>query len=104
VEARFKDTIDEVEAAIGAHAVVVVGMGLNPHPPRALRLLRRQGIAHHYLSYGSYLWGWRRRTALKMWTGWHTFPMIFVRGTFIGGADDLQRLEASGELRALLAR
>jgi monothiol glutaredoxin len=31
-----------------------------------------------YLEYGSYTKGWRRRLALKMWTGWPTFPMIFV--------------------------
>jgi len=37
-----------------------------------------------------------------MWTGWPTFPMIFVRGTLIGGATDLDKLIASGELKALL--
>jgi glutaredoxin-related protein len=29
--------------------------------------------------------------------------MVFVRGTLIGGADDLKRLIASGELQKLLA-
>jgi glutaredoxin-related protein len=28
--------------------------------------------------------------------------MVFVRGTLIGGADDLRRLMDSGELQALL--
>ena len=46
---------------------------------------------------------WRRRTALKMWTGWPTFPMVFVKGMLIGGADDLAKLIASGELKRLLA-
>ncbi len=100
VERRFEGTIAEVEAAIAAHQVVVIGMGLNPHPLRARRMLGAAGIEHHYLSYGSYLSQWRRRTALKMWIGWHTFPMVFVRGDFIGGANDLQRLLASGELSA----
>ena len=36
-----------------------------------------------------------------MWTGWWTFPMIFVRGTLIGGFEDLQRLLASGEFEQL---
>jgi len=54
-------------------------------------------------THGSYLSQWRRRNALKMWTGWPTFPMIFVRGTLIGGASDLERLVTSGELKALLA-
>ena len=47
----------------------------------------RAGIAHHYLEYGSYFSEWRRRNALKMWTGWPTFPMVFVKGALVGGAE-----------------
>ncbi|MBW7926294.1 MAG: glutaredoxin, partial [Burkholderiaceae bacterium] len=31
------------------------------------------------------------------------FPMVFVRGVLIGGAEDLGRLIASGELKRLLS-
>jgi monothiol glutaredoxin len=58
--------------------------------------------AYRYLEYGSYFSGWRLRTALKMWTGWPTFPMVFVKGVLVGGASDLQRLIVSGELARLL--
>jgi len=95
-------TVDEVQAAIAAHDVVVVGMSQNPFPKRARKLLDQKGIAHHYLGYGSYLSNWRVRLPLKMWTGWPTFPMIFVRGTLIGGYQDLVRLLDSGELEGLL--
>jgi monothiol glutaredoxin len=94
--------VTEVQQAIADHAVVVVGMAINPHPRRARRLLDQAGIAHHYMGYGSYLSQWRKRTALKMWTGWPTFPMVFVHGTLIGGANDLAKLLASGELQRLL--
>jgi glutaredoxin-related protein len=97
------DIVKEVSAAVAAHAVVVVGMRQNPMPKYARKLLRRDDIAHEYLEYGSYFSGWRRRNALKMWTGWPTFPMIFVKGVFVGGAEDLARLHASGELKKLLA-
>jgi len=60
-------------------------------------------VPHQYLEYGSYLSRWRERLALKMWTGWPTFPMVFVKGVLIGGADDLAKLIASGELKRLLA-
>ena len=92
----------EVEAAISSHDVVVVGMALNPFPWRARQALRAAGIAHAYLGYGSYFGQWRRRNALKMWTGWPTFPMVFVKGMLIGGASDLQRLIDSSELRRML--
>ncbi len=97
------DIVREVEAAIAANPVVVVGMRQNPWPRKARRLLDRAGIAHAYLEYGSYLSEWRRRNALKMWTGWPTFPMVFVKGVLVGGADDLVKLIESGELKKLLA-
>lgn len=98
-----RDLVDEVKAAIAKHDVVVVGMSQNPAPRRARRVLAKAGVAHEYLEYGSYLSLWRRRNALKMWTGWPTFPMVFVKGTLIGGADDLEKLVESGELAKLLA-
>lgn len=98
-----RDIVDEVKAAIRQHRVVVVGMGINPWPRRACKALTAKGVPFHYLSYGSYFGMWRRRTALKMWTGWPTFPMIFVDGLLVGGATDLQKLIASGELDQLLS-
>ena len=94
--------VREVQEAIAAHPVVVVGMAINPWPRKARRLLDQAGVPYHYLEYGSYLSMWRSRGALKMWTGWPTLPMVFVRGMLIGGAQDLERLIASGELRTLL--
>ena len=96
--------VQEVQDAISGNDVVVVGMAVNPAPKKARKLLDAAGIPYRYLEYGSYLKGWRRRTALKMWTGWQTFPMIFVKGTFIGGASDLATLIQSGELKRLLAQ
>jgi len=96
------DLVKEVEAAVAANPIVVVGMRQNPHPRRARRLLEGAGLPYKYLEYGSYLKEWRRRLAIKMWAGWPTFPMVFVKGALVGGADDLERLIANGELDKLL--
>jgi glutaredoxin-related protein len=93
------DVLKEVQAAVAADEIVVVGMRMNPFPKKARRLLDAAGIVYTYIEYGSYLGEWRRRLVLKMWTGWPTFPIVFVRGVLIGGADDVARLIASGELR-----
>lgn len=97
------DIVREVQAAISADAVVVVGMAQNPFPRKARAALDTAGVPYRYLEYGSYLSGWRPRTALKMWTGWPTFPMVFVNGMLVGGAAELKRLIDSGELSQLLA-
>ena len=98
------DIIREVQAAFGANDVVVVGMKQNPFPKKARKALGAAGLPYKYLEYGSYFNGWRRRNALKMWTGWPTFPMVFVKGVLIGGADDVERLIKSGELKSVPAR
>jgi len=103
ISALNADIMKEVQEALAANAVGVVGMRQNPMPKKARGLLDAGNIAYKYLEYGSYLAGWRRRNALKMWTGWPTFPMVFVKGVLVGGAEDLARLQASGELKNLLA-
>ena len=97
------ELIARVERLIQQHDVVIVGMSMNPFPGRARRLLDEQGIRYEYLGLGSYLSQWRLRLGLKMWTGWPTFPMIFVKQTLVGGFRDLKRLVDSGELAKLLA-
>lgn len=94
--------VREVQAAVAAHAVVVVGMGMNPFPKKVRGALDAAGVPYQYLEYGHYLNHWRERNALKLWTGWPTFPMVFVRGTLVGGYNDVRKLIDSGELQALL--
>ena len=103
VAGHHRSVIDEVQAAVSAHDVVVVGMRQNPYPRKARALLDAAGIRHHDLDYGSYFSDWRRRNALKMWCGWPTLPMVFVKGSLVGGFDDLKALHDSGELARLLA-
>ena len=93
----------EVQTAISKNPVVVVGMGMNPFPKKACKALDAAGIPYQYLEYGNYLNTWRKRNALKLWTGWPTLPMVFVKGTLIGGANDLAKLIDNGELKKLLA-
>ena len=88
-----KDVIAEVEAAVAANAIVVVGMRWNPFPGKARKWLAAAGVPYKYIEYGSYVSQWRKRLPLKLWTGWTTFPMIFVNGQFIGGATDLMRMD-----------
>jgi len=100
---HLKEQIAQVKSLISAHRVVIVGMSQNPFPKRARRLLDSQGVPYEYLGIGSYLGEWRKRLVLKMWTGWPTFPMIFIDGVLIGGYQDLAALVESGELKKTLA-
>ena len=97
------ELIERVRELVSQHDVVIVVMTMNPFPGRARKLLEQRGVPYEYLGLGSYFSQWRVRLGLKMWTGWPTFPMIFVKRTFIGGYSELRRLAESGELGRMLS-
>lgn len=88
--ARFHASIvSEVEQAIQSNEWVVVGMAYNPPVKKARTLLAEKNVSFKYLEYGGYLSQWKRRLAIKLWTGWPTFPQIFHNGVLVGGHKDL---------------
>jgi monothiol glutaredoxin len=43
------------------------------------------------------------RQAVKDYANWPTVPQLYVKGQFVGGADILAEMHASGELQTLLS-
>lgn len=99
VASFHRGIVDEVVATVEKHPVVVVGMAQNPVVKRARRILEEEGIAYEYLEYGSYLSKWKERLAIKLWAGFPTFPMVFIDGTLVGGAADIDKLRKDGKLK-----
>lgn len=93
------EVVHEVEEAVRTHAVVVVGMAQNPFVRKARRALSEAGVAFEYLEYGSYLSEWKKRLAIKLWSGWPTFPQVFVKGRLLGGNEQVRASLADGSLQ-----
>ena len=104
MSARHGETIRTIEKAIAEHPVVVIGMAQNPHVRKIRKTLREAGIAHEYLEFGSYFSEWQKRLAIKLWSGWPTFPQVFVRGVLIGGAELTRAALADGSLRSRMEK
>lgn len=101
--ARFHpETVDQVRATVERDAVVVVGMAQNPFVKKVRQALTTAGLAYTYLEYGSYLGMWKERLAIKLWSGWSTFPQVFVRGVLLGGHDETVKAISDGSLRERL--
>ena len=96
-------TVNEVRRAIEDHSLVVVGMAHNPSVKRARQALEKAGLEFQYLEYGNYFSMWRPRLAIKLWSGWPTYPQVFVKGQLIGGANDLAALLEDGTVSKMLA-
>jgi glutaredoxin-related protein len=104
MKAFHPEVVAEVELAIAEAPVVVVGMSQNPHVGKTRKALEEAGVEHRYIEIGSYFGKWRERLAIKLWSGWPTFPQVFVRGTLVGGEDLTKAAIADGSLRAMLDR
>ena len=94
--------LNEVIQHIAQDDIVVVGMAWNPSVRYANNLLKEKGFQHTYLEYGSYVSHWKERLSIKMWSGWPTFPQVFVKGVLVGGFTDLKALMEKGDFQTLL--
>jgi glutaredoxin-related protein len=100
MEGFHADIVRQVQESVRRDPVVVVGMAQNPHVRRVRQALDGAGIAYTYLEYGSYLSQWRQRLAIKLWSGWPTFPQVFARGILLGGEDLTKAAIADGSLKS----
>lgn len=91
--------VEEVRNTVEKNTVVIVGMKQNPVVSKACSTLKAQGIPFKYLEYGSYLSMWKPRLAIKIWSGWPTFPQVFVQGKLIGGNREMQQWIKAGKLK-----
>jgi glutaredoxin-related protein len=104
MESFHAEVVRQVSDAVRRDAVVVVGMAQNRHVKKVRQALTEAGVPFTYLEYGSYLSKWRERLAIKLWSGWPTFPQVFVGGVLLGGGDLTTSALADGSLKAMLAR
>ena len=100
MEGFHADVVREVQDAVRAERVVVVGMAQNPHVRNVRKALDEAGVSYKYLEYGSYLSQWKKRLAIKLWSGFPTFPQVYVNGTLIGGEDLTKAALADGSLKS----
>ena len=88
--ARFHPaTVQQAQQAILAHEWVIIGMAHNPFVKKARKLLDTAATPHHYVEHGNYFSQWKPRLAIKLWSGWPTFPQVFHNGKLVGGASEL---------------
>jgi monothiol glutaredoxin len=94
---KIKEVIEESEVALfmkGTPSAIMCG-----NSERALGALRRVGAP---ITAVDILPDMQIREDLTAAYGWPTIPQVFVKGELIGGADIVEELAASGELRAKL--
>lgn len=96
----FHDAVvNEVATAIETNRVVIVGMASNPFVKKARKALDDAKVPFTYLEYGSYVSKWKQRLAIKLWSGWPTYPQVFVEGKLVGGYRETVKALVDGQIK-----
>lgn len=96
---------ERVEGLIASDAVVLFMKGV-PHAPKCgfsasvVQTLKKLGVSFTGVDV---LADADIREGVKAHANWPTLPQLYVKGEFIGGADIVREMLASGELQAMLA-
>lgn len=96
---------DFIRETITTHPVVLFMKGSAQFPQcgfsgRAIQALREAGATK--LVTVNVLEDDEVRQGIKEFSNWPTIPQLFVKGEFIGGADIIGEMLASGELQTVL--
>ena len=91
IQSFHPEIVEEIKSAIKSNEWVVVGMAGNPFCKKARVHIENKGLPVKYIEYGSYFSKWKQRLAIKLWSGWPTYPQVFHKGQLIGGYQDLQK-------------
>lgn len=98
---------DEIEHAIASNSVVLFMKG-EPRFPQcgfsaaAVKMLAEIGASDY--AYFNVLGDSEIREGIKEYSSWPTIPQLYINQEFVGGADIMRELYASGELTRLLGK
>jgi len=92
-----------VEQSIRDNKVIIFSKSYCPYCAKAKKALTNVGAQFQAVELDQRDDGAAIQDALKALTGRSTVPNVFVAGKSIGGGDDTERLERSGELQQMIS-
>lgn len=98
---------DEIARMIASNAVVLFMKG-SPRAPQcgfsaaAVKMLSEAG--RNDFAFVNVLEDGQIREGIKAYSSWPTIPQLYINQEFVGGADIMRELDASGELAKLLQK
>jgi monothiol glutaredoxin len=101
----MSDVQSWIKETVTTHPVVLFMKGTAQFPQcgfsgRAIELLKATGVED--LVTINVLEDEEVRNGIKTFSNWPTVPQLYVNGEFVGGADIMNEMHASGELQTLL--
>lgn len=100
----MSDVQDFIRQTVTEHPVVLFMKGTAQFPQcgfsgRAVQLIKSCGVKS--IVTVNVLEDEEVRQGIKEFSNWPTIPQLYVKGEFVGGADIIAEMQASGELQKL---
>ena len=83
--------------------IVVIGVQLSPQNSQVRALLQFTNHTAKEIYLRPWMLNKHKKLAVMLWSGWPTFPQIFIRGMLIGGEQELRRAIHNGDFDHRLA-
>lgn len=97
--------LEFIKAQVRDNKVVMYSKTYCPYCKKAKDALKAAGLSNYLLiELDERDDGDDFQDALQKITGARSVPRVFVGGNFVGGGDDVQRLQNKGELKPMLER
>lgn len=100
------NAVETIRKQVGTHKVLLYMKG-SPSDPQcefsasAVRRLKHYGVTFFHVNV---LEAPAIRASLPQFSGWPTYPQLWIGGILIGGSDTMESMHLSGELRAIFDR
>ena len=107
METSHRNIRNEIELAIASNPIVLFMKG-EPRFPQcgfsasAVKMLVDIGVSDY--AYVNVLEDGQIREGIKAYSSWPTIPQLYVNQEFVGGADIMKELHATGELSRLIGK
>ena len=103
----MSDTHTHIDSLVKGNDIVLFMKGNASFPMcgfsgRAIQILKAVGVDPKTLKTVNVLEDDEIRQGIKEYSQWPTIPQLYIKGEFIGGADIVRQLHASGELKQKL--
>jgi glutaredoxin-related protein len=87
---QFDDLLTSISVSVEKNTCVVITIENGPYTRQILEILKENGIEVQLIEIGTPFTKIKEREMVKIWSGWDSFPQIYLNGFLLGGYEELK--------------
>jgi glutaredoxin-related protein len=82
--------LTSISVSVEKNTCVVITIENGPYTRQILEILKDNGIEVQLIEIGTPFTKIKEREMVKIWSGWDSFPQIYLNGFLLGGYEELK--------------